>query len=264
MEKIGIYLEGAKVLLTKLEFLPLSQNPNVNVKDLIIARDILEIGTWFSVLQCEKATCFPEGIKEFERYISKVKHYYFDLGKLINKPSAHMCEILGMHLLNLLSQNRIMDFHLELELFVHKDTDKVLENPYIKKAVEIEQFLMEGQYNKIFALKGATLETLKKEGLTSAGFKYFIDHLESTLKEHTTEIATVIGSAYEKLTMNAAMKLLNLTDSDQLAGIIKAQKWKVKDGTIYFHPKTNNYTTVPAEEMVQNALKYADELETIV
>lgn len=60
-----------------------------------------------------------------------------------------MYEILGMNLLKLLSQNRIAEFHTELELFVHPEVFKVLNNVYIKKAVEIEQFLTEGRYNKV-------------------------------------------------------------------------------------------------------------------
>lgn len=60
-----------------------------------------------------------------------------------------MYEMLGMNLLKLLSQNRIMDFHIELELFVHSNTEKALNDPYIKKAVEIEQYLTEGRYNKV-------------------------------------------------------------------------------------------------------------------
>lgn len=54
-----------------------------------------------------------------------------------------------MNLLNLLSQYKIADFHRELELFIHPNVDKVMEDPYIKKAVEIEKYIMEGQYNKV-------------------------------------------------------------------------------------------------------------------
>ncbi len=63
--------------------------------------------------------------------------------------SPYMYEMLGMNLLKLLSQNRIMDFHMELELFVHFNTEKSLSDPYIKKAVEMEQYLTEGRYNKV-------------------------------------------------------------------------------------------------------------------
>lgn len=71
-------------------------------------------------------------------------------------------------------------------------------------------------------MKEAKDEELKQAGIVSSGFKYFIDHLETTLKEHTTEIADVIGSAYEKLSMQSVMKLLNLKDSNRMGEIIKA------------------------------------------
>lgn len=54
-----------------------------------------------------------------------------------------------MNLLKLLSQNRIREFHVELELFVNMKPDEVLNNEYIKKVVEIEQFMNEGRYNKV-------------------------------------------------------------------------------------------------------------------
>lgn len=68
-----------KVLLTKLRYLPLTHEGDKSVKNLIIARDILEVGAWFSIAKCEKNTCNPDAIKEFERYISQLKHYYFDM-----------------------------------------------------------------------------------------------------------------------------------------------------------------------------------------
>lgn len=40
------------------------------------------------------------------------------------------------------------EFHTELELFAHPDLN-VLENVYIKHAVSMEQYLMEGRYNKV-------------------------------------------------------------------------------------------------------------------
>lgn len=62
-----------------------------------------------------------------------------------------MCELLGLNLLCLLSQNRVAEFHTELELFAHPDVH-VLENVYIKHAVSLEQYLMEGRYNKVIKI----------------------------------------------------------------------------------------------------------------
>jgi len=262
MKRVEIYLEAAKVLLTKLRYLPLSISPEAVESDMLVARDILEIGARFSVAKTE-STSDPEGIKEFERYISQLKHYYFDMKKCVKKPSVHMYEILGMNLLNLLSQNKMANFHMELELF-HPNVEEVLQNPYIKKAVEIEQCITEGQYNKIYELQKAKPEDLKSVGLTSPGFKYFVDHLESTLREHTIGIADTIGAAYTKLPMHCAMQLLNLNDSNKMANIIRAQNWVVKEGHIYFQTKKDNSDEIPAEELLKNALMYADEMDTIV
>lgn len=62
--------------------------------------------------------------------------------------SSFKCELLGLNLLCLLSQNRVAEFHTELELFAYPDVH-ILENVYIKHAVSLEQYLMEGRYNKV-------------------------------------------------------------------------------------------------------------------
>lgn len=70
--------------------------------------------------------------------------------------------LLGLNLLSLLSQNRLADFHTvknilfnpsfislsvqELELLPPKD---IQTNLYIKHPVSLEQYLMEGSYNKV-------------------------------------------------------------------------------------------------------------------
>ncbi len=60
--------------------------------------------------------------------------------------SAQMYPLLGLNLLFLLSQNRVAEFHIELELL---PVDKILNNVYIKHPVSLEQYIMEGSYNKV-------------------------------------------------------------------------------------------------------------------
>ena len=50
-------------------------------------------------------------------------------------------ELLGLNLLCLLSQNRIADFHMELERL---DPTQLHSNIYLKHPVSLEQYLMEG------------------------------------------------------------------------------------------------------------------------
>jgi 26S proteasome regulatory subunit N12 len=52
--------------------------------------------------------------KSFERYMTQLKTYYFDLSSQL-KESVYMKELMGLYLLYLLSENRIGEFHTELE-----------------------------------------------------------------------------------------------------------------------------------------------------
>lgn len=52
-----------------MSFLP-SNNAAANQKELILARDVLEIGAQWAVA--------AKDVKAFERYMSQLKCYYFD------------------------------------------------------------------------------------------------------------------------------------------------------------------------------------------
>lgn len=64
--------------------------------------------------------------------------------------SAFMYQLLGLNLLFLLSQNRVAEFHTELERL---SVDVIRADPYIRHPLALEQYLMEGSYNKIFLAK---------------------------------------------------------------------------------------------------------------
>ena len=83
---------------------PSAPNP-AQLQELLLAREILEHGALLSV----KATEIPA----FERYVAQLKVYYSDASML--PPSQRQFPILGLNLLRLLSQNRIAEFHTELE-----------------------------------------------------------------------------------------------------------------------------------------------------
>ena len=66
--------------------------------------------------------------------------------------SAYQLQLLGLNLLALLAQNRVGEFHTELELL---PPDAIHNNVYIKYPVALEQYLMEGSYNKVRRRSGA-------------------------------------------------------------------------------------------------------------
>ena len=77
--------------------------------------------------------------------------------------------ILGLNLLRLLVQNRIAEFHTELELL----SPTALENACIKHAVELEQSFMEGAYNRVLSAK---------QNVPYKTYDYFMDLLAKTVR----------------------------------------------------------------------------------
>lgn len=119
-------------------------------------------------------------------------------------------QLLGLNLLCLLSQNRVAEFHTELELLPAKE---IQGNIYISHPVSLEQFLMEGSYNKVFLSKG---------NVPAASYSFFMDSLLDTVRD---EIAGCIEKAYERISLPEVMRMLFL-DSPALA---QAYAAKVSD-----------------------------------
>jgi len=259
--KVDKLLNNAKILMTKMKtYLPLplpSLSQQESEQDLDLSRQLLELGARASV--AKMAAQKSDDSDDFDRYIAQLKHYYFDLR--MAKESPYMYEMLGMNLLKLLSQNRIMEFHLELELFVHSNTDKALNDPYIKKAVEMEQYLTEGRYNKILALLTANEDDLNVAGLKSSGFKYFI---ERVIENSRSVIADVMEKAYDRVTKKFALKAL-YTKDDLLVKFAKERNWNIsRDNYVYFSKTALDNETLPSYQLVQDGLQYARDLDTII
>ncbi|TKS80723.1 26S proteasome non-ATPase regulatory subunit 8 [Collichthys lucidus] len=135
LSKCGELLSKLKVSLLELNFLPTSGSA-LTKQQLILARDVLEIGALWSILK--------KDIPSFERYMAQLKCYYFDYKEELPE-AAYMHQLLGLNLLFLLSQNRVSEFHTELERLSARD---IQTNVYIRHPVSLEQYLMEGSYNK--------------------------------------------------------------------------------------------------------------------
>ena len=84
-------------------------------------------------------------------------------------PSPRMYSLLGLNLLRLLSQNKIAEFHTELELIDHAS----LSNIYIKHPIQLEQCLMEGSFNKIWN---------SRVNVPAEEYVFFIDILMETIR----------------------------------------------------------------------------------
>uniref|UniRef100_A0A665V5H4 CSN8/PSMD8/EIF3K domain-containing protein n=1 Tax=Echeneis naucrates TaxID=173247 RepID=A0A665V5H4_ECHNA len=98
LSRCGELLSKLKVSLLELNFLPTTGSA-LTKQQLILARDVLEIGALWSILK--------KDIPSFERYMAQLKCYYFDYKEELPE-AAYMHQLLGLNLLFLLSQNRYL------------------------------------------------------------------------------------------------------------------------------------------------------------
>ena len=91
------------------------------------------------------------------------------------------CQLLGLNLMCLLSQNRVAEFHTELERLPSKELNDI----YIKTPISLEQYIMEGSYNKVLLLK---------ENVPAESFGFFFDILLVTVRNEIASCLEKVGS----------------------------------------------------------------------
>ncbi|XP_783742.2 26S proteasome non-ATPase regulatory subunit 8 [Strongylocentrotus purpuratus] len=240
LNKCGEILGKLKIALLKLSFLPTSSS-QPSQKELLIAREVLEIGVKWSVSKRD--------VQSFERYIAQLKPYYFDFRESM-PVSPYRYELLGLNLLRLLSQNRLAEFHTELELLPAKDLQS---NIYIKHPVSIEQYLMEGSYNKVFLAKG---------NVPADSYRVFMDILLETIRK---EIAACVEKAYTKISFQEGARLLFLSSLPEVKAFAKERGWELgSDNCFQFQEEKKTDDAIPSYELALQAIDYAKELEMIV
>ncbi|XP_054318557.2 26S proteasome non-ATPase regulatory subunit 8 [Pongo pygmaeus] len=242
LSKCGEELGRLKLVLLELNFLP-TTGTKLTKQQLILARDILEIGAQWSILR--------KDIPSFERYMAQLKCYYFDYKEQLPE-SAYMHQLLGLNLLFLLSQNRVAEFHTELERLPAKD---IQTNVYIKHPVSLEQYLMEGSYNKVFLAKG---------NIPAESYTFFIDILLDTIRD---EIAGCIEKAYEKILFTEATRILFFNTPKKMTDYAKKRGWVLGPNNYYSFASQQQKpedTTIPSTELAKQVIEYARQLEMIV
>ncbi|XP_039626711.1 26S proteasome non-ATPase regulatory subunit 8 [Polypterus senegalus] len=241
LNKCGDILSKLKISLLELNFLPTTET-KLTKQQMILARDVLEIGAQWSILK--------KDIPSFERYMAQLKCYYFDYKEELPE-SAYKHQLLGLNLLFLLSQNRVAEFHTELERLSAKD---IQTNVYIKHPVSLEQYLMEGSYNKVFLAKG---------NIPAESYTFFIDILLDTIRD---EIAGCFEKAYEQVLFSEATRVLFFT-SKKMTDYAKKRGWHLNSNNQYTfgcQQQKPEESTIPSTELARQVIEYARQLEMIV
>ncbi|ELP84263.1 26S proteasome non-ATPase regulatory subunit, putative [Entamoeba invadens IP1] len=120
-------------------------------------------------------------------------------------------------LLTLLSQNMLAEFHTQIES-LQQDAFK---NANIQQIISMEQFFIEGRYNRVFECVGKL----------SINVAALINQLKLTIVEAA---ANTIQTAYNDLPIDYARKLLMTNSDDELNAVVKEHNWRIEGNKIVF------------------------------
>jgi 26S proteasome regulatory subunit N12 len=240
LKRCGTLLAQLKIGLIEAGLLLPTGDPKLG--DLVIARDILEIGAFWSIR--------TKDVPSFDRYFSQLQTFYTDYSSSL-PPSKREFPIRGLNLIRLLTQNRIADFHTTLESL---PADEINDNPFIRHPVNLERWLMEGSYSKVWNAR---------EEAPAEEYKFFVDSLMGTIRN---EIASCEETAYESLPLKDAATLLFFTTQSDLLAFAQQRGWQVNlvAGNIDFARKSEEQMEIPKQKLIAANLAYARELEQIV
>ncbi|KAL4938000.1 hypothetical protein BDV06DRAFT_63404 [Aspergillus oleicola] len=257
--------DNANTLLSRAKRTLLLQNaliptPSTAPELVVLARETLEQGALAAIRQTDAHT--------FTRYYQQLQPFY-DLerdasnAKKVDSKSSQRSKITGLYLLLLLSSGDGTSFHTVLEGLVEEASLKeksVEDDPFIKYPVDLERNLMEGSYDKVWR------ET-NSERVPSEDFALFSNVLVGTIR---SEIADCSEKAYPSLPISNAKNLLFLESEGAVMEFAQQRGWTLRDGRIYFPVEPEAATRsekdilVASGTIIENAIGYARELETIV
>mmetsp|Transcript_1489 Transcript_1489/g.2139 ORF Transcript_1489/g.2139 Transcript_1489/m.2139 type:complete len:264 (+) Transcript_1489:90-881(+) len=235
-------LDQLKVQLTTFTALPpFFANSLTAQKELLIAREVMEYAVLLSVKVKDQDM--------FERHYQQLSTFYTDTKHLL-PVSQQEFPIMGLNLLRLLVQNRTAEFHTHLELL----DPEVQQNLYIKHAIELEQYLMEGAYNKVIGAR---------KDIPAESYTYFMDLLMLTVRD---EIAHCVEKAYPALSLAAAKALMSFDTESNVREYANTRGWILVNDILQFEQEKQEPSAkdIPSHHMINQALGYAKELERIV
>lgn len=207
---------------------------------LPIAREVLELAVQISVQMHDQTA--------FERNNQQLRQHYMDSRKLL-PPSPNEAVLTGLNLLRLLVQNRISEFHTELEVI----PAEMQQQESVRYIIQLEQWLMEGAFNKVLEARTS---------VPAESYRYFMDLLSATVRD---EVAGCSERAYPSLKVDDAQRLLLIQNQQEAAQYAAQRGWELRDGRVFFQPLDKaGAHDINALEVISNSMTYARELERIV
>lgn len=231
---------GGKETLTKVKIQMLDFPPGSQSHTEIAVKS-LEIGILMMVEDGD-----PDS---FARNVAQIKPLYASLG---GASTPRKCHILGLNLMNLLVDNRLSEFHAELELLTADES----RNAFVTFPINLERQLMVGIYDEVLSVT-----------VPDPTYQFFVDNLLQTVRD---SIADCMEVSYKSMRLSDAMTMMKFGTQQELLEYIEECRddWIVEgqNNMLCFQPPPSGSKAgdIPSMKMITQNLSYATEMERIV
>ncbi|KAI0394456.1 SAC3/GANP/Nin1/mts3/eIF-3 p25 family-domain-containing protein [Xylariaceae sp. FL0594] len=252
------YAEASKLLskakIALLQLKAVTPSPSTAASHLALAREVYEAGALFSIR--------AKNAEVFTRYVSQLQPFYelADETEAATGGGENRNKVTGLYLLLLLTQGRYAEFHSELEALSTRarGSEEIEHDRYLGYPIKLERWLMEGSYDRVW-------KAMKSREVPSEEYGVFSEILTIQIR---SEIASSSERAYPSLPLSSTKSLLFLDSEGAVVEFARQRGWAIRDGHIYFPTAEGADDTGDAKDIsqmvIENALGYARELETIV
>jgi 26S proteasome regulatory subunit N12 len=199
----------------------------------------LELGVLLAIV--------AEDLDMFARNMTQLKSFY-----ALGSESNRKMHILGLNLMFLLVENRLSEFHAELELLSENDASI----SYISFPIQLERQLMVGSYDELLSATSR---------IPDKSFGFFMERLLQTVRD---SIADCVEVSYKSMKTVDAMIMMKFESIQELMEYIEECRddWIVDSDTICFQPPSigSKASDIPSFKFISQSLTYATEIERII
>ena len=230
---------GGKATLSKMKIQMLDFPPG-SASHTQVAVESLEIGILMMVEDGD--------LDSFARNVAQIKPLYAALKSI----TPRKCHILGLNLMNLLVDNRLSEFHAELELLAEEES----RNVFVTFPINLERKLMVGIYDEVLNVT-----------VPDPSYQFFVDNLLQTVRD---SIADCVEVSYKTMKIADAMTMMKFGTQQELLEYVEECRddWIVEEGTgtLCFQPPPSGSKVgdIPSMKLITQNLSYATEMERIV
>lgn len=187
-----------------------------------------------------------EDLDAFSRNMAQLKPLYQDV------TGDRKCHILGLNLMFLLVENRLAEFHAELE----QVSEAEARSAFISFPIELERQLMVGSYDEVLNANAR---------IPDASYEFFMKYLSQTVRD---SIADCVEVSYDRMEVKDAMSMMNFESPKELREYIEEFRddWITEGETICFQapPEGRMASDIRSMSLIEQSLSYATEMERIV